>query len=437
MENNKKVIFLLDMDAFFASCHMAKDPSIRNKNVVVASPNRRAIVTTASYNARKFGIKAGTPVFKAMEMCKDLYIANSDFSLYIDYSEKVFDIIYNNFTKNFEVASIDECYIDMTKSWKKYGSVKKAAQAIIDMIYKETGLTCSIGISTNKFLAKTCVDFNKPKGISFLLEEEIQEKLWPMNVEKMFMIGAATQKILNLNNILTIRDLALMDLNFLIEILGKRGMTLWYWANGKGNDEVSREASEFKSIGNELTLNFTTTNHEEIEEIIYELSLKIADRAKKRFLQGKTITIVVKYLDDNITEFYNDKLRKRHITKQESVQEPTNNPEIIYSIAKQCFYELWTGQPILLLGVRISNLSNQIEQTKQLSIDEIDLLEGIDYNEVEKVIYNLNLKFGKDKIFTGEKLLKYMDKNMVQSKFLKNDDVHISNEQIINKWKNK
>ncbi|WP_339020195.1 hypothetical protein [Spiroplasma endosymbiont of Atherix ibis] len=162
---NKKVISLLDMDAFFAGCHIAEDSTLINENLVVASPNRRAIVTTASYNARKFGIRAGTSVFKAKELCPNLYIANSDFSLYIKYSEKVFDIIYNNFTKEFEVASIDECYIDMTKVWKKYGSVKKTAKALIDMIYNETGLWASIGISTNKFLAKTCVDFNKPKGI--------------------------------------------------------------------------------------------------------------------------------------------------------------------------------------------------------------------------------------------------------------------------------
>ncbi|QHX36691.1 DNA polymerase IV [Spiroplasma sp. BIUS-1] len=425
------------MDAFFASCHMAKDPSLRNKNLVVASPNRRAIVTTASYNARSFGIKAGTPIFQAKELCKDLYIANSDFSLYIEFSEKVFEIIYTNFTKDFEVASIDECYIDMTKVWKKFGSVKRAAQAMIDMIYEQTGLTSSIGISTNKFLAKMCVDFNKPKGISFLLEEDIDKKLWPLEIQKMYMVGPATQKTLNENNIFTIKDLALSDLNKIVDLLGKRGLTLWYWANGKGDDTVSREASEFKSIGNELTLNFTTTNHEEIEEIIYEVCLKVSDRAKKRYLQGTTITIVAKYLDDIGPEVYSNKERKKHLTKQESISNPTNDPEIIFSIAKQCFYELWTGQPILLLGVRLSNLKNQIEQTKQLSIDEIDLNEGIDYNEIEQIIYNLNLKFGKDKIFTGDKLVKYMEKNMVQSKFLKNDDVHISNEQIVNKWKNK
>ncbi|AUB31652.1 DNA polymerase IV [Spiroplasma floricola 23-6] len=425
------------MDAFFASCHMAEDPTLRNKNLVVASPNRRAIVTTASYNARKFGIKAGTPVFQAKELCPNLYIANSDFSLYIKYSEQVFDIIYNNFTKEFEVASIDECYIDMTKVWKKYGSVKKTAQALIDMIYNQTGLSASIGISTNKFLAKTCVEFNKPKGISILLEEEIEKILWPMEIKKMFMIGPATEKILNENNIYKIRDLALTDVNKIIELLGKRGLTLWYWANGKGDDQISRQASEFKSIGNELTLNFTTTNYEEIEEIIYEVSLKVADRAKKRYLQGTTVTIVARYLDDIKPEIYSNKERKKHLTKQESFQTPTNDPEIIYSISKQCFYELWQGQPILLLGVRLSNLSNQIEQTKQLSIDEIDLNEGINYNEIEQIIYNLNLKFGKDKIFTGDKLVKYMDKNIVQSKFLKNDDVHISNEQIVNKWKNK
>ncbi len=429
-----KVIFLLDMDAFFASCHMVNDPSLKNKNVVVASTNRRAIITTASYNARKFGISAGTPVFKAKELCPDLYIAESDFNLYIQYSHRVFDIIYEHFTKNFEVASIDECYIDVTNIWKKHGTVKRTAQAILNKIFEETGLTCSIGISTNKFLAKTAVDFNKPFGISFLLEKDIPEKLWPLPIKEMHMVGEATEKIMKSLDINTIGDLAKADVNAVISSIGKRGYVLWNWANGIGNDSVTRESSELKSIGNEMTLHFTTTNKDEIEEIIYELSLKVSERAKKRYLVGKTIAIVVKFLSDSHGE-YNKKERKKHLIRQETITDPTNDVEVIYSVAKECLYDIWEGDPLLLLGVRLTKLSNKIEEKKQITFDEIDLNDTANLNFIERIIYDLNIKFGKEFIFTGNKLLMYNEKNRSQSKYLKNDDVHLSNKQIMDKWK--
>ncbi|WP_025363151.1 DNA polymerase IV [Spiroplasma culicicola] len=429
---NKKVIFLLDMDAFFASCHMAVDPSLKNKNLVVSSPNRRAIITTASYNARSFGIRAGMPMFKAKELCPDIFPVNSDFSLYINFSQKVFDVIYNNFTKKIEVASIDECYLDVTHVWKKYKTVKKLAEAIKNKIHQELNLTCSIGISTNKFLAKTCVDFNKPNGVSILLPEDISSTLWPLPVERMFMIGPLTTKTLNENNIFTIEQLALSDVNNIIQLLGKRGLTLWSWANGIGDDNVEHESNELKSIGNEFTLNYTTANPEEIEEMIYELSLKVSQRARKRFLKGKTIAIIIKYANNN--RGFDLKQRKKHNTKQETINEVTNNVEKIYSVAKECFYELWNGEQILLVGVRLTNLIDSIQDKKQLSFEDIDLNDTLNLNDIGKIIYDLELKFGKKLIFTADQLIKFNDKNRSQSKYLKNDNVHISNEEIIKKW---
>ncbi|WP_146637746.1 hypothetical protein [Spiroplasma clarkii] len=160
---------------------------------------------------------------------------------------------------------------------------------------KELNLSCSIGISTNKFLAKTCVNFNKPYGISQLLIEDVPKLLWPMPVKKMHMIGPATEKTLNINNIFTIYDLAHAKLEDIQLLLGKKGFLLWNWANGIGIDEVHVESNELKSIGNELTLNFPTNNNKEIEDILYELSLKVSDRSKKRYLKGRTITVVIKY----------------------------------------------------------------------------------------------------------------------------------------------
>ncbi|AOG60514.1 DNA polymerase IV [Spiroplasma helicoides] len=435
MKENK-VIFLLDMDAFFAHCHMAKDSSLKDKVLVVATPNRRAIISTASYNARSYGIKSGMPLFKAKELCKDVYPVDSDFALYIGYSQKVFDIIYNNFSKKIEVASIDECYIDATNKWQKFGSVKKCAIFLKNLVFEKTGLTCSIGISSNKFLAKSCVDFNKPNGVSILLPSEIEKKLWHLPIKDMYMIGSSTEKILKNNNINLIGDLAKSSLEKILDLIGKRGLTLWNWANGRGNDVVEEEKNELKSIGNEFTLNYTTSDTEEIEEMIYELSCKVSDRSKKRFLKSKTITTIIRY-ERNTKQDFDPKIHRKTVSNQTSIDKWTDEVEIIYSLAKENFYRIWNGEPISLIGVRLSNIIDSINAKDQLTINQINLSESFLLNKKEKVLGNLKLKYGVKVIFTGDQLLKYNNKNRTQSKYLKNDDVHLSNKQITEKWSKK
>ncbi|AKU79725.1 Y-family DNA polymerase [Spiroplasma turonicum] len=436
-QKKNKVIFLLDMDAFYAGCHIAKNKNLANTNLVVSSPNRRSIILTASYNARKYGIKAGMPIFQAEKLCNNLTIVDVNFQLYIDYSEKVFDLIYYKYTKKIEVASIDECYIDVTKVWKKYGSVKKLALEIIKDVKNKFDLSCSIGVSTNKFLAKMAVDFNKPSGVTVLLEKDIESKIWPMKIKDMFMVGEATEKILINNNIKTIKDLANSNVDFIYKILGKRGLTLWNWANGISDDVVEPDKNDLKNIGNEMTLNYTTTDYIEIETLIYELSSKVSDRAKKRFLSGDTISISLKYLDDNLTKGYNKNERKKHITKQEKLYKSTNNLEEIFTIAKKCFYDLWKGEPVLLIGVRLSNLKNMINSYEQLEIKSwnYENIISINTNYSNDLIYDLKNKFGDNVIFNGEAYNKYKTKNLAQSKYIKLDDIHLSNDQLLEKWK--
>ncbi|AKX34131.1 DNA polymerase IV [Spiroplasma litorale] len=437
LQNNEKIIFLLDMDAFYAGCHIAENNTLADKNLVVSSPNRRAIILTASYNSRKYGIKAGMPLYKAKEICKDLCVVDTNFQLYINYSEKVFDYIYTNFSKKIEVASIDECYIDVTNIWKKYGTVKKLAELIIKKIKLDLNLSCSIGISTNKFLAKMAVDFNKPSGVTILLKKDIQKMLWPLNIKKMFMIGEATEKLLNLYNITTIKDLALHDKNKLISLIGKRGDTLWNWANGVSSDNVSWDNNDLKSIGNEMTLNYTTNNPKELENLIFELSVKVSDRAKKRYLLGWTVSIVLRYLNDELKENFNLKDRKKHISKQEKLLEPTNEVEDIFTTSKKCFYDLWKGESILLVGVRLTQLVSSINHYKQKEIINWGYkLKEVSENLNKDLLYRLKNKYGKSVIFTGVNYEKINNKNRSQSKYIKKDDVHLSNDQVIKKWKN-
>lgn len=433
--NNDKVIFLLDMDAFFASCHIAEDDSLKDLPVVISSPNKRAIIATASYKARDFGIKTGMPLFHAKELCPDVIVVESDFKLYVKYSEAIWSLISQNFSKNIEVASIDECYIDVTKEWKKYGSVKKMAQTIMDKIYSEMNLTCSIGISTNKFLAKSCVDFNKPFGISFLLKEDIKEKLWPLPIRKMHGVGEASEILFKENNINTIGDLAKYEAQKIINIFGKRGYTLYEQSNGRGSDVVNNEDNNLKSIGNELTLDTTTNDTSLIEELILELSKLINKRSTLRCMIGKTISIVLKYEKTNKDEPFNKRNHLKHVTHQVTLPIYTNSWKVIYNNALECFYEYWNGNPLLLIGVRLSNIKPDLNINTQLTIDDIIAQKELEKDIVQKIIYDVNFDFKKNVLFTGEEYIKIKELDKNQSKFLKTDDRHLSNSELIKKWK--
>lgn len=432
MNKNQKIIFLLDMDAFFAGCHIATNPFLKDKNMVVSSANKRSVVLTSSYNARKFNINAGMPIFKAKELCHDLIMVKPDFALYSKFSNEIFVIIATKFTKKIEINSIDECYIDVTDIWKKYKSVKKLAMAMQFEIFRSTGLTCSIGISTNKFLAKSCVDFNKPNGISFLLPKDVPSVLWPLDIRKMYMVGIATEKIFKLNNINTIGDLAKSNQKFIQNLLGKRGFILHFWANGIASDEVEYDSNELKTISNEFTLNNPSSNINEINEMIYELCLKIQLRANKRFVKGKTVAVTIKYENN---DFIYIKPFKKRTSKQETLPSYSNNVETLFSSAKQSFSELWNGDKILLIGIKLSNLIDNINNLNQLSLKDIESNDnGFRKNEINTLLKKIEEKFGSNKVFTASSLLKFNDKNKKQSKYLNNDDIHISNEELIKKW---
>ncbi|WP_338973071.1 DNA polymerase IV [Spiroplasma endosymbiont of Panorpa germanica] len=430
--SNEKIIFLIDLDAFFASCSMAKHNLPKDSIVVVASPNSRAIVTAASYAARGLGIKAGIPVFKAKEICKELIVLPSDFKTYIEFSSKIFDIIYNNFSKKMEVASIDECYIDVTNEYKKFKTVTNMAESIKKKIMADLNVSCSIGISTNKFLAKTAVDFKKPYGTMIILPKNVPNLIWPLKIETMFGVGISTAELLKNNQIFTIGDLANTNIEFLETLLGKNGRKLKLNAMGIGDDDVISKSNEMKSIGNEMTLEFSTSNEEEIRTIIYWICKNISERLKKRSLEANCVSIVLRY-ERSSEEKYNKRIHKKTIRRQETLSKTSNNFEDILVVAQSCFDYLWKGEAISLIGVRSSNLISNIDGFKQISFEILE--ERNNKNELDQVTFDINFSMNSEVIFTAEKLNKKIDKNISQSKFIKNDDVHISNEQVKQKWK--
>ena len=203
-----QVIFHIDLNAFYASAEISRNPSLKGKPVVISGKSKRSIITTASYEARKYGIHSAMPLFQAKQLCKDLIILPADFELYHRLSNEFFTIIAS-YSEILEVASIDECYLDVTAiiQEKKIHPVV-LAKDIQTKVYEQLNLQCSIGISPNKFLAKMASDMKKPMGITVLTRNNLKEVMWPLDIKDMFGIGKKTQPKLRAVGINTIGDLA-------------------------------------------------------------------------------------------------------------------------------------------------------------------------------------------------------------------------------------
>ncbi|AGM26091.1 DNA polymerase IV [Spiroplasma syrphidicola EA-1] len=403
-----KVIFHIDMNSFFASCHEAITPEFRGKPLVVSSPSRRAIVSTANYPAREFGINSAMPLYKAKELCKELIVVDHDFNLYVNFAQRLFDFICENYTTKIEVASIDECYIDVTEIYRKYQSAMNLAQDMQKRVFKELGLPNSIGISYNKSLAKIGSDFKKPMGITLIKREDVPKIIHPLAVTKLFGIGRQTASQLEKLEIYTIGDLAhYQDVDFLEKIIGNNAHSLIAKAQGKGSDELKYDNNGLKSIANETTLEYDLSDYEEIKEKIFLLAKHVCQRARKRTLIGNVIYVTLKYSN-----------HQRH-SKQIKLSTYTCDDDKVYSIAISLFEKLWNGEGIRLIGVGIKGIISKYDLKEQLSLNNFATASPL--SETNKLINNLNKKYQKDLLMTGEKLeeMKYILQQ--QTKYIQSD----------------
>ncbi|GHU49474.1 hypothetical protein FACS189459_1060 [Bacilli bacterium] len=202
-----KHILHIDMDAFFASVEAAKNPSIKNKPFIVTWIGKHSVVSSGNYLARSYGVKSGMPVYMAQLLCKNLLLVPLDFESYKEYHTKFIEIIKQKITRKIEVASIDECYVDISDNIKTKNEAMRLAYRIQKLIEEGLNITCSIGVSNNKFLAKMGSDFKKPNGLTKLYTTDVEKKLWPLPVKKMYMVGESSSALLEQNRIFTIGDI--------------------------------------------------------------------------------------------------------------------------------------------------------------------------------------------------------------------------------------
>ena len=223
-----RVLFHIDINAFFASAEILKKPSLAGRPIAIGSVSRHGVLSTASYEARDYGVHSAMPVYEALRLCPDLELVQPDFAYYRELSAKFFHYLYQ-YTNQIEPASIDECYMDVTEIIKAYKRPMDLAFQIQNGVYKETGLHVSIGVAPTKFLAKMASDMRKPNGITILRKVELSTKLWPLPIEDMVGIGKKTVPKLKKQGIMTIGDFASEENeNTVLSILGIwRSMRCW------------------------------------------------------------------------------------------------------------------------------------------------------------------------------------------------------------------
>lgn len=349
--SGKKRIIHVDIDAFYASVEENDFPELKGKAVAVGGRSEHSIITTANYKAREFGIRSAMPIFMAKNLCPNLIIQPVRMKRYVEKSREVFEIL-KNYSPKIEKVSIDEAYLDITHI--KKNPIKTIYQ-MRDEIFNKTGLTISVGVSYNKFLAKIASDWKKPRGLMIIVEDEVPEILLDLDIKKVHGIGPKTQEKLRSIGINTVEDFLQLSEEFLCDQFGKWGRELYDRVRGIDHREVE-VTRERKSLGIERTFNKSTRNREELLNYLENYSLELASDLEEKKIGANTITVKIK-TEDFVTQ-----------TRGRTFDRIITDSDEIFKIAMLLFDDIKTSKKIRLLGVTASNLVNLKE--KQLSFFE-------------------------------------------------------------------
>ncbi len=385
-----RVIFHIDLNSFFVSAAVLKDPSLKDKPVVVSGNTRRSVVSTASYKAREYGIRSAMPLNEAKKLCPSLIIIDSDFSWYHECSHKFIQCI-RLYTDQIEQASIDECYADMSEAIKKEEYPLDLAWKLQRLILDQCGLQCSIGVAPNKFLAKMASDMKKPMGITVLRIQEVSTKLWPLKISEMYGIGKKSSAQCIKLGIKTIGDLAnIKDPEIVRNIFGKNTVHVINRANGIDDEPIVTEW-QVKSISSSTTMNDDLSDYDEIKQIFFSLCNDIQKRCQKDQLVGNLISITVKCFDFETS------------VRSKKIEHHTDNASMIMEEVMNLYDEMDNQKPIRLLGVGLSNLKNKKEAIEQINLFTFH---EITEDSTDHLLNDFNHKIKKGKLVKASSLLK-------------------------------
>jgi len=390
-EVRQKSIIHLDMDAFYPAVEVRDHPELKGKPVIVGGPKERGVVSSASYEARVFGVHSAQPMATAMRLCPNGVFLPVRMGRYKEVSREVF-AIFHDFTPLVEPLSIDEAFLDVTGAERLLGPAPEIAGRIKARVLKTTGLTVSAGVAPSKFVAKTASDMDKPDGLTVVPQQEVGAFLDPLPVKKMWGVGKVTQQALARLGVRTFQDLRQMPLEVLKEAFGKHGAAMHHLAMGIDAREVEPERAA-KSIGHEETFNKDILSLDQAKKEILSLADRVARRMRREGVRGHTVSLKVKYADF------------KQITRAVTLPDPIDDGAVIYATSCRLLERTDVGKrPIRLIGVSLSQLTYP-EKEAQLFLFDQDRT-SLKRKELNQALDSICEKFGERSIRPGTLITK-------------------------------
>ncbi len=377
------MILHIDMDAFYASVEQLDNPWLRGKCVLVGGTSNRGVVMAASYEARKFGVRSATPIFKAREMCPDAVFIPPRMKRYREVSGKVMSIL-RNFSSEVEVVSIDEAYMDVTGSDRLHGDPRKLAASIKKEIKESVHLTCSVGVAPGKFLAKVASDLDKPDGLTVIRPDDVSDFIASLPIQKVPGVGKKTFQGLVSMGISTLGDIKKFPVDMLLDRLGKFGHRLIDLSAGLDRSSVTPDAPH-KSVSSERTLARDTRDKQLLMTHLLQQSEEVARQLRKANVKASTITLKLKHSDF------------KRISRSKTIAIPTQSSETIYRHAARLLTDYRLINKVRLIGVGTSGFKSGRIPVQLDLFDKPGRNDG-SWTKIDQTLETITQKFGKDAI---------------------------------------
>jgi len=387
IESHERIIFHIDVNSAFLSWSAVEALTngekidIREINSVIGGDeeSRRGVVLAKSNLAKQCGIVTGESLFNARRKCPDLKVISPCFSVYEKYSKAMMELL-KEYTPLLEQYSIDECFLDVTNDLRD--EPIKMAEAIKDRIKEELGFTVNIGIANNKLLAKMASEFRKPNKVNTLYPSEIKQKLWPLSVGELFMVGKKATEKLNSLYVYTIGELANSNVELLKAKFKSYGLMIWEYANGIDNSKVEINTGEMKGISNATTLAEDIINKEAAYKVLRSLVEKVSTRLRELNKCCNSVSVNVRSSDF------------KNYSHQKKLVNPTDSTRKLLETVLELFDEAWKKEPIRLLGVSLTQLVDEGHY-------QISIFENLEYDKekaLDKTLDSIRKKYGQDAV---------------------------------------
>lgn len=376
------MILHVDMDAFFAAVEQRDNPALKGKPVIISGHSKRSVVSTASYEARKYGIHSAMPVFKAKQKCPHVIIQPGSRNKYSRDSKKIMDIL-RQFSFLVEPVSIDEAFLDVHGCAKLLGSPEQIAEQIKLKIFKELSLTCSIGIAPVRFLAKIASDMNKPDGLTIIPKEKVDHVINNLPIKKVPGVGARAMKQMEVLQVSTLGDIKKLDVDLLNRKFGKMGKRLLELANGIDRTTVE-PTSVRKSISSETTLSKDVYHSDDIRKILLAHAHRVGRDLRAKKWLCRNVSIKIKFSDFTT------------VTRSRKTANWIASSNAIYDEAVSLMEKVKVKKKIRLIGVGVSDFQDRSEPVQLSLLPDQNETTNRQWESVDKAMDSVISKFGAD-----------------------------------------